>query len=1067
MTDVNAILAQQLAEAIAQKDRPRQVALAASMLKERGADVPRLQQVITEAASVLVQEHQQDDLEAAAQWAQTWHRHTRQAAIKELWNELQERIETLRAVEERLRAALTSSDPAMMRAAINELECETGQLKSTGPLIAEAKRKLEATQTSIRRRLTDRLAKTEVARERVMACIPGLLDQAQVQFAALLELDPTAGDDPALEHLGERLQTVHTLHGELEAALAEKAVPVLERAFQALRGSDDRISTSAMLLDAAATELGSRRELLTVQIATCAEVDLSLVDLALPAFEALLVLDPEAPELAQLVELRADQRRLLALHQRLESLARTAPGQPGLEADAAELRTSNRRLCGALELADAVASAVARWRERRHRQRVLAMRAGVALALVLAVFLPLWWRDAHLRASVLNAADDHQALTLAKAYAADWTHLFFRASMTAHAEALTRRIDEAAFMAARAPSDDSERKAALEHYLTLPEAHHLSEARLALQAAKLALEDQVIAAATAIRDPAKRIIALDAYIAGAQISERAAYARTLIAELRRVRDEAAWHAVQAAPTPTAALAALDAYLALDGQPAHHDDAQVQRQAAMATISRQRDEATDDAAWEAASRGDELRATIIHLEAYRSGTTIKRHLPAAVARLAQVRKELDDAVWRGVISAADPLARSDLLRRYLAGDTQRTHAGEAQGALQEALWAAASAPGTVAERLARVHVYLGDAGNQAHRAEAVKAEQALLSSLDKEHWEAARAVADVPGRVRAISAYLDSPGAHAFSISAGEVMARSLEEATTLPAATLAQLPGNALAALSTAQLERLSPEALAVLPAGLQARVALHPGWSSAAGVDPAGRWADLVLGKHTLRFRFIFPGQVRIISGAGTLAIGNAGGFWLGEAECPQSLWVEMLGGFFSSHNPSAHRGDQLPVDSVTFGECRDFTASCNRLLAKQGSGAQLRLPSGAEWRFAAVTASEGAAGLDRGACRAPTPDELAALAWANENSGGKPRACDAGARDHWGLLNLLGNVAEWCSDSDGLAIIHGGAWNLPLAECVAARAVAAPSETRSDAVGLRLVVENAATATTPSATR
>ncbi len=164
MTDVNAILAQQLAEAIAQNDRPRQVALAASMIKERGADVPRLQQVITEAAAVLVREHQENDLEAAAQWAQTWHRHTRQPAIKDLWMELQERVDTLKGGEERVRAALAAGDTGFLRTAINDLECETGRLTSTAPLLAEAKRALEATQSAVRRKLTDRLARTEVMR---------------------------------------------------------------------------------------------------------------------------------------------------------------------------------------------------------------------------------------------------------------------------------------------------------------------------------------------------------------------------------------------------------------------------------------------------------------------------------------------------------------------------------------------------------------------------------------------------------------------------------------------------------------------------------------------------------------------------------------------------------------------------------------------------------------------------------------------------------------------------------------------------------------------------------------
>ncbi len=840
-------------------------------------------------------------------------------------------------------------------------------------------------------------------------------------------------------------------------------MPALERSFQALRGSEDRLSASAALLETAATELGARRELLTAQISACTEVDLALVDLALPAFEALLVLDPDAPERTTLDELRTDFRRLTAVHRRLETLAGSAPGQPGLEAEAAELRSACRRLCGSLELADAVGSAVARWRERRHRQRVVALRASGALALVAAVFLPLWWRDARLRAGVLDAGNAHQALALARAYAADWTHLFFRAAMGARAAEFATTIDDDAFAGARAPGDPAERKAALERYLALPETRHRGEALIALRDARLALEDRAIAAADALSEPAKRIAALDAYIAGAQIAERGSHARTLVAELRRVRDEAAWQAVQAAPTPAAVLPALDSYLALDGQPARHDEAISLRQSTLQGIARQRDEAADDAAWEAATRGGDLRATISHLEAYRGGSTLKRHLQAASARLAQVQRELDEAVWRGVIAVSDPLPRADLLRRYLAGDTLRAHGPEALGALQEALWAAASAPGTIVERLARVQAYLGDAANQAHRADAQKAERGLLASLDKERWDAARTVADVPGRVRAISAYLDGPGSHAFSISAGEEMARCLEEATTLPPASLAQLPKPALAALSNAQLERLSPEALSGLPAGLQARVALPPGWSSAAGIAQAGRWADLVLGKHTLRFRYIFPGQVLIAATAGALPVGNGAGFWLGEQECPQSLWVEMVGGFFSSHNPSVHRGDQLPVDSATVGECQEFLAAGNRLLAKQGSGAQLRLPSGAEWRFAAVTASEGTAGLDRGACRAPSGDELTALAWAAENSGGTPRATAAGARDHWGLLNLLGNVAEWCSDADGLALIHGGAWNLSLAECTAERAVAAPAETRSDAVGLRLVAENAAPVPVP----
>ncbi len=1039
MTDVNAILAQQLAEALSQGDRPRQVALAASMLKERGADVARLQQIISEAATELVRENQEKDLEAAAQWAQTWHRHTRQAGSKELWTELQERIDSLRADEERVRAALTTDDPQLLHGAINDLECETGRLVSTAPLLAEAKAALTRSQHEVRRKLSDCLARSELARKRLLAHIPTALDLALPLLPDLLALDPTAADDPELNALPERLDALHQLHAALEAALAEPGVPVLERAFQALRGSIDRLTTSEALLEHAASELGTRREQLTAQISACAEVDLGLVDLALPAFETLLTLDPEASERAQLEELRADYRRLSALHRRLEGLARSEPGTPGLKAEAAELRAAPRRLCGSLELADAVAGAVARWRERRARQRLVALRISVAIVALLAVVVPLWWRDAHARTAVLARSDDVQAVALARAYAADWTHPLYRAEMAGRAEELSVRLDQAAWAAAHAPGEPAAHAAALERYLAQPGGRHFDEARTALQAARLAIEDQAIAAANAVGDPAKRIAALEAYIAGARIGERAAHARNLVVELKRARDEAAWQAVQSAASTAAALPLIEDYLALSAAgpaPAHREEALALRVAITTALARQRDERIDDDAWATATQATQatdLRTTIIQLEAYSHGPTLKRHLAAAEARLAQVRRELDDAVWRGVIANPDARARADLLRRYLIGDTLRNHQAEAQTALQEALWATANAPGATLERLARVRAYLGDAANQAHRPEAEKSERELTVGLDKERWEAARTVADLPGRMHAIATYLEGPGSHAYTISAGEEMARCLEAATTLP------------------------PEALAALPAGLQARVAVHPPWSSTAGCDADGRWAELMVGKRALRFRYIFSGHVQITVGDGLTTVTSPTGFWLAEQECSQALWVEVLGGFFSSHNPSVHRGDELPVDSATLGECREFTAACNRLLAKQGSGAQLRLPSGAEWHFAAATASEGPAALDRGASRAFTADELTALVWASEGSGGQPRAVSAGGHDHWGLCNLLGNVAEWCSDADGLTLVRGGAWNLPLAECSSERAVAAPAETCSEAVGLRLVAEGA----------
>lgn len=64
-----------------------------------------------------------------------------------------------------------------------------------------------------------------------------------------------------------------------------------------------------------------------------------------------------------------------------------------------------------------------------------------------------------------------------------------------------------------------------------------------------------------------------------------------------------------------------------------------------------------------------------------------------------------------------------------------------------------------------------------------------------------------------------------------------------------------------------------------------------------------------------------------------------IGETEITQALWTSVMG-----YNPSENKGDDLPVDNVSWYECIDFIFKLNLL-----TGKNFKLPTEAEWEFAA----------------------------------------------------------------------------------------------------------------------
>ena len=127
---------------------------------------------------------------------------------------------------------------------------------------------------------------------------------------------------------------------------------------------------------------------------------------------------------------------------------------------------------------------------------------------------------------------------------------------------------------------------------------------------------------------------------------------------------------------------------------------------------------------------------------------------------------------------------------------------------------------------------------------------------------------------------------------------------------------------------------------------------------------------------------------------------FQIGETEVSQALWREVMGS-----NPSTYKGNDLPVTNVTWEDCQEFIKKLN-----ERTGKQFRLPTEAEWEFAARggTASKGY--MFSGS------DEVRSVAWHNRDSNrdrhNGPYSIKSKDPNELGIYDMSGNVNEWCQD-------------------------------------------------------
>jgi len=126
---------------------------------------------------------------------------------------------------------------------------------------------------------------------------------------------------------------------------------------------------------------------------------------------------------------------------------------------------------------------------------------------------------------------------------------------------------------------------------------------------------------------------------------------------------------------------------------------------------------------------------------------------------------------------------------------------------------------------------------------------------------------------------------------------------------------------------------------------------------------------------------------------------FYIGKYEITQAQWIAVM-----DSNPSYYKGDNLPVETVSWEDVQEFIHKLNTQ-----TGKQYRLPTEAEWEFAARggTKSEG--------YKYSGSDIAGKVAWYDGNSDNKIHPVGTKSPNELGIYDMSGNVLEWCSDWKG----------------------------------------------------
>ena len=182
---------------------------------------------------------------------------------------------------------------------------------------------------------------------------------------------------------------------------------------------------------------------------------------------------------------------------------------------------------------------------------------------------------------------------------------------------------------------------------------------------------------------------------------------------------------------------------------------------------------------------------------------------------------------------------------------------------------------------------------------------------------------------------------------------------------------------------------------------------------------------------------------------------YYIGKYEVTQALWKTVMG-----NKSSRFKGDNLPVEKVSWNDCQKFISKLNKL-----TGKSFRLPSEAEWEYAARGGNKSRGYQYSGS------NTIGDVAWYEGNSSFMTHAVGTKQPNELGIYDMTGNVWEWCQDwydiyssspqtnptgavSGSYRVDRGGSWNCLARSCRASCRDRCTPDYRNNSCGLRLVL-------------
>jgi formylglycine-generating enzyme required for sulfatase activity len=202
---------------------------------------------------------------------------------------------------------------------------------------------------------------------------------------------------------------------------------------------------------------------------------------------------------------------------------------------------------------------------------------------------------------------------------------------------------------------------------------------------------------------------------------------------------------------------------------------------------------------------------------------------------------------------------------------------------------------------------------------------------------------------------------------------------------------------------------------------------------------------------------------------------FFMSETEVTQELYSAVM-----NQNPSYFKGQDIPVDSVTWFDAVNF---CNALSEASGlvpaykvegenvvwnrESRGFRLPTESEWEYAARGGKSGGEILEKAGYAGG--DVVGDIGWYSGNSSRRSQPVKSKRPNQLGLYDMSGNVWEWCWDwlgdyptdsvydpvgmsSGRNRVFRGGAWINPVNLLRVTFRIGNPPNSKASSVGFRL---------------